>query len=130
MGTSSGLQFCGPATAKVTVRGQTYSFKAGFCSHDLAHTLALQLSLGTDIPSFGGGGKPNQGRPLFELVLGTASQAGTLLTLDLGGRQLVADDIHVRAHYDASSALSGTLSGRDVSGSWNCKGTIYQLDPR
>jgi hypothetical protein len=52
---SPGTQFCGPATAKVRVGGKTYSFEKGFCAYDPQNKLALQLSLGTDVPVLGAG---------------------------------------------------------------------------
>jgi hypothetical protein len=124
---SIGTQFCGPASATVKVGGKSYSFRAGFCAHDLQNQLALELSLGTDVPVFGRG-KPNHGRPLFELTLTTTAQQGSLLALDVDGRKLVAGDTRVDASYNASAALQGTFRGKGVSGAWNCHGGIYKLD--
>jgi hypothetical protein len=121
------MQFCGPASATLKVGGKTYSFKEGFCAHDLQNKLALQLSLGTDVPVFGSG-KPNHGRPLFELTLSTTAQKGTLLALDFAGRKLVPGDTVVDASYHASAALKGTFQGKGVSGAWNCHGGIYKLN--
>jgi hypothetical protein len=127
VGGDSGLQLCGPASATVKVGGKTYSFKKGFCAHDLQNQLALQLSLGTDVPVFGSG-KPDHGRPLFELTLTTSAQTGTLLALDFAGRKLVPDDTLVEASYDSSAALKGRFHGKGVSGTWNCHGGIYKLN--
>jgi hypothetical protein len=124
---SVGTQLCGPASANVKVGGKTYSFKEGFCAHDLQNKLALQLSLGTDVPVFGSG-KPNHGRPFFELSLTTTAQKGTLESLDFAGRQLVPDDTPVSVSYKVGAALKGTFEGKGVSGSWNCHGGIYKLN--
>jgi hypothetical protein len=124
---SPGTQFCGPATAEVRVGGKIYSFKKGFCAYDLKNKLALQLSLGTDVPVFGAG-KPDHGLPLFELTLTTTAQKGTFLALDAGGRKLVPDDTPVDASYTGSAALKGSFRGTGVSGSWNCHGGIYKLN--
>jgi hypothetical protein len=126
VGGNAGTQFCGPASATVKVGGKTYSFKEGFCAHDLQNQLALQLSLGTDIPAFTG--KPDHGHPLFELTLSTTAQKGTLLAVDYAGRKLVPGDTLVDATYHASAALKGTFRGKGVSGAWNCHGGIYKLN--
>lgn len=127
VGGSSGTQLCGPARATVKVGGKTYAFKEGFCAHDLQNKLALQLSLGTDVPVFGRG-KPNYGRPLFALTLTTTAQEGTLLALDFAGHKLVPSDTLVDASFRPSAALKGTFHGKGVSGSWNCHGGIYKLN--
>jgi hypothetical protein len=123
---SIGTEFCGPATAAVKVGGTTYSFKDGFCAHDLQNQLALQLSLGTDIPAFTG--KPDHGRPLFELTLTTTAQKGTLLTVDYAARKVVPGGTSVTASFDATAALKGTFKGKGVTGAWNCHGGIYKLN--
>jgi hypothetical protein len=121
-----GMKFCGPATAKVTVRGHTYSFTGGFCAADVDHKLALQLSLGWDIPAVSG--KPNLGKPLFDLGLPTSHETGTLRTLDVGGAKVLANDTAIQGVWSGSAALKGTFHGTGVSGSWNCGGEIYKLD--
>ena len=125
MGTS-GRSSAAPATATVKVGGHSYSFTKGFCAGDIQNHLALQLSLGTDIPSFSG--KPNRGLPLLAMTLSTSGKTGTLLTLDVGGRKLVPADTQVAASYKGSAAVKGTFSGRDVTGAWNCHGDIYKLN--
>jgi hypothetical protein len=121
----TGMKFCGPATARVTVRGHTYDFRGGFCADDVYNMTALQLSLGWDIPAFSG--KPNLGKPLFDLVLTTSDETGTLATLDVGGRKLVQIDTAVQSVWSGSKPLKGTFRGDGVSGSWNCAGQIYNL---
>jgi hypothetical protein len=127
VGGAAGTQFCGPGTATVKAGGKTYSFKDGFCAYDTQDKLALQLSLGTDIPVFGSG-KPNHGRPLFELTLTTSAKSGTLLVVDLGGRKLVPGDTQITASYSSSAALKGTFKGKGVTGTWNCHGSSYKLN--
>jgi hypothetical protein len=121
------VEYCGPATATLTIAGKTYTFKNGYCENDPAAKFTLQLTLGTIVE---GEQKGNLGMPLFELNLISSSIKIDTVTADSGGKTLTS----VGAVAIKGSLTNGTfastksfLNSTPFSGSWNCHGPIYYL---
>ena len=127
IGGEAGLQLCGPATASVRVGGRTYTFRGGFCAQDLKNSLTLQLSLGTSVPSFGGG-KLNAGKPYLVIDIGRNHSIASVMA-DVGGRAVVP---HVAITVGGAVPAKGTFASSHGSprftGTWSCNGPIYQLN--
>lgn len=121
------VEYCGPATATLTIAGKTYTFKNGYCENDPAAHFTLQLTLGAIVEGQRNG---NLGVPLFELNIINSSIKIDTVTADSGGKTLTS----VGAVTIKGSLTNGTfastksfLNSKPFSGSWNCHGPIYYL---
>jgi hypothetical protein len=120
----SAIEFCGPATGVLKVKGKTYDFVHGFCSDDTKNGLELQLSLGTSVPSISNTG--NFGQPYLTIAVHKTPFSGGVSAWRNGKSLVVGQSISIAG----SAPLKGTFAGKPgtkptFSGSWNCHGVLY-----
>jgi hypothetical protein len=112
---------CGPATAILHIGGKTYTFRNGFCQKSKAAGTAPELILGTMVL----GAKGNAGQPDFSMTI-TAHRSGTV-DANYGGKDLLVDEGLINASGDIPSKGTFTSAlGAKFSGSWNCRGVVFQ----
>ena len=122
----SGFRFCGPASAKVTTGGRTYTFKAGGCTHNPAAGLTLQLSLGDSFAVINEANQ-NEGEPRFTFQIGRKHNQGTVEQVHSGGKELAAENTNVKVSWKGKTPLKGTFKSSKIKGSWSCAGHIYSI---
>lgn len=117
---------CGPATAKLTVSGKTYTFRNGFCEQSKSAASALELNLGTIVT----GVKGNAGKPFFSLTVGRNHFVAAVAGADYGGKDLLrgaAALINVRGIIPSKGSFTQRIAvGAKFTGSWNCHGVVWQ----
>lgn len=119
---SSGLALCGPATATLKVGGKTYTFHNGFCAEPIPKSDSFQLTLGFDIPAFGGPNN-NSGEPGFSMDIAKHHTTAAVGFAYFGGHELVMD---AQINLKGTIPADGTFTGKStaISGTWNCHGVI------
>jgi hypothetical protein len=121
---AAGLALCGPATATVTVGGKTYTFRNGFCAEPITNSDSFQLTLGVDVPAFGGPNN-NGGKPGFSLDIAKHQTSAAVAFVYFGGHELVKlAQVTLKGHGLPQGAFKGKTSA--FSGTWNCHGVIYK----
>jgi hypothetical protein len=121
---ATGLALCGPATATLTVKGRTYTFRNGFCAEPIPNSDSFQLTLGVDV--FALGGPNNNGdKPGFSLDIAKNQTSAAVTFAWFGGRELVEN---VQVTLKSKTLPEGTFKGKTgaISGTWNCHGVIYK----
>ena len=127
------MNYCGPATATLVVRGRTYKFRDGFCQSIHVSGILLDITLGTiALGKNGTGVKGNGGKPYFRLDLSPGEFGSALSGAFSGGKQLAIPPSAVSFRGSATSSgtfksiktpVPGAFSG---SGSWNCHGVFVK----
>jgi len=124
IGGAAGLALCGPATATLTVKGKTYTFRNGFCAEPITNSDSFQLTLGVDVPAFGGPNN-NGDKPGFSLDIAKNQTSAAVAFAFFGGRELVKlAQVTLTSKALAQGAFKGKTSA--FSGTWNCHGVIYK----
>jgi hypothetical protein len=122
----SAINYCGPATATLTIGGKTYTFKNGFCQSIHVSDIKLDVTLGTIVQGKSGTVRGNAGKPYFALDLSSGADGGIVNTAYSGGKE-IADGSSVS--YSGGFATKGTFKstfGAPLSGSWNCHGVFVK----
>jgi hypothetical protein len=121
---AAGLALCGPATATLTVKGKTYNFRNGFCAEPITNSDSFQLTLGVDVPAFGGPNN-NGDKPGFSLDIAKSQTSAAVAFAWFGGHELVKQ---VQVTLKSKALPEGTFKGKTsaFSGTWNCHGVIYK----
>jgi hypothetical protein len=121
---AAGLALCGPATATLTVKGKTYTFRNGFCAETITNSDSFQLTLGVDVPAFGGPNN-NGDKPGFSLDIAKNQTNAAVAFAYFGGHELVK---LVQVTLKSKALPEGTFKGKTsaFSGTWNCHGVIYK----
>ena len=120
------MALCGPATATVTISGKTYPFHNGFCAEPIPHSDSFQLSLGTDVPTFGGPTN-NAGQPFFSMDIAKGHTSASLATVYSGGHQLLANAaIALSGQIPTKGSFEGKNTATHFTGTWNCHGVLYK----
>ena len=118
------VDYCGPATATMTVGGKTYSFKNGYCSKNTKDKIQLELTLGVidEVKS-----STNGGEPLFELNdLDTSTVTIATVNADYGGKVLdTIGTVSLKGSIPGSGSFTSKGFSTKFSGSWNCHGVVY-----
>jgi hypothetical protein len=119
---ASGLALCGPATATLTIKGKTLTFRNGFCAEPIPNSDSFQLSLGVDVAKLGGP-TTNGGKPGFSLDIAKNQTSALVAYAFSGGHELVK---RVLVSLKSKSLPAGTFKGTTsaFSGTWNCHGVI------
>jgi hypothetical protein len=118
----AGLALCGPAIATVTVGGKTYTFRNGHCAEPIPNSDSFQLTLGFDVPAFGGPNN-NSGKPGFSLDIAKHQTSAAVAFAYFGGHELVKlAQVTLKGQVPAQGTFKGKSSA--FSGSWNCHGVI------
>jgi len=119
---NAGLSLCGPATATLTVGGKTYTFHNGYGAEPIANSDSFQLTLGFDVPAFGGPNE-NGGKPGFSLDIVKHHTSAAVAFAYSGGHELVK---LARVTLKGAVPAPGTFRGKTsaFTGSWNCHGVI------
>jgi hypothetical protein len=118
------MALCGPATATVTIGGRTYSFRNGFCAEQIPHSDSFQLSLGTDVPIFGGPSN-NAGEPFFSLDIAEGHTSASIAAAYFGGRKLIANSpVALSGQIPTQGAFKSKSATTSFTGTWNCHGLI------
>jgi len=117
---------CGPATARLTVSGKTYTFRNGFCKQSKQAGAALELNLGTIVT----GVKGNAGKSYFSLTVATNHSISAVGGADYGGKDLLGAAVPL---IDVKGAIPATGTfvqrfavGAKFTGSWNCHGVVWK----
>ncbi len=117
---------CGPATARLTISGKTYSFRNGFCEQSRSAASALELNLGTIVT----GVKGNAGKPYFSLTVGRNHFVAAVGGADYGGKDLLGAGmalINVKGTLPSKGTFTQRIAvGAKFTGSWNCHGVVWQ----
>jgi hypothetical protein len=120
----SAIGFCGPATATLMVAGKTYTFRHGFCAEPISNSDSLQLSLGVDVPPFGGP-NDNAGQPGFSMDVAKHHTSASVAFAYFGGREIVKlAAITLKGHVPSAGTFKGKTAA--ITGSWNCHGVIVK----
>jgi hypothetical protein len=118
------MALCGPATATVTIGGRTYSFQNGFCAEQIPNSDSFQLSLGTDVPTFGGPSN-NAGQPFFSMDIANGHTIASIASAYVGGRKLIANaPISLSGQVPTKGTFKSKGSGPSFTGTWNCHGVL------
>ncbi len=118
------MALCGPATATVTIGGRTYSFRNGFCAEQIPNSDSFQLSLGTDVPIFGGPSN-NAGEPLFGLDIAKGHTSASIAEAYFGGRKLIANTpVALSGQIPTQGSFKSKSATTSFTGTWNCHGVI------
>jgi hypothetical protein len=118
------MALCGPATATVTVGGRTYSFQNGFCAEQIPHSDSFQLSLGTDVPTFGGP-SDNGDQPFFSMDIANGHKSASVAAAYFGGRKLIANaPISLSGQVPTKGSFKSNGSNPKFSGTWDCHGVL------
>jgi hypothetical protein len=122
------VDYCGPATATVTVGKKTYTFDNGWCGTDTKNHIQLQLQLGVIelVKS-----PVNGGQTQFSLTdIQDGSLGVTDVDADLGGKVLVNSGVTLKGAVKGTLTASGTFTSSayaspTFSGTWNCHGVVF-----
>lgn len=121
---AAGLALCGPATATLTVNRKTYTFRNGFCAEPITNSDSFQLTLGVDVPAFGGPNN-NGDKPGFSLDIARSQTSAAVAFAWFGGRELVERaQVTLKSKALAEGAFKGKTGA--FTGTWNCHGVIYK----
>ncbi len=118
------MALCGPAGATLTLDGKTYSFHNGFCAEQIPNSNSMQLSLGTDVPTFGGPSN-NGGQTFFSMDIAKGHTSASIAAAYVSGRKLLANQPITLSHQtETSGAFKNKGGAVSFSGTWNCHGLI------
>lgn len=114
---------CGPATAKVKYNGKTYSFNHGTCEKTGGQ---LVIDLGTSLVDQG---KGNDGFSYTSLTVFSAKQPIQVYAYSgkvsvSGSAKLGGTEMKGKFSGTATVANGVSVSGKSLSGTWNCGGVI------
>jgi len=114
------IAYCGPATVTIVLGGRTYHFLNGLC--DRSRTMgALELDVGTLVQGAAG----NAGRAFVSLVIAESPSSSEAFEADSGGRQLFGESVIAQGGTPLSKGTFVGILGAAFSGSWDCRGLIY-----
>ena len=114
---------CGPATAKVKYNGKTYSFNHGTCEKAGGQ---LVIDIGTSLIDQG---KGNDGFSYASLTVFSAKQPIQVYAYSgkvsvSGSAKLGGTEMNGKFSGTATVANGVSVSGKSLSGTWNCGGVI------
>jgi hypothetical protein len=121
---NAAMALCGPASATLSIGGKTYSFHNGFCAEQIPNSDSEQLSLGTDVSTFGGPSN-NGGQTFFSMDIAKGHTLASVAVAYVSGRKLIENQAITLSHQTATSGAFKNKGGAtSFSGTWNCHGLI------
>jgi hypothetical protein len=122
------VDYCGPATATVTVGKKTYTFNNGWCGTDTKNHIQLQMQLGViELVKTPVDGDQTE----FSLTdIHDGSLGITDVAADVGGKVLVNSGVTLKSTVKGTLTASGTFTSSayaspKFSGTWNCHGVVF-----